>query len=85
VNDAALLDALGRTPIASMLKQQIAQALALIPDGKRGALIVIGNEDGGSAHLAAKLGDKGDWKVAGGVGARWHGAISGSVVVLGAW
>jgi hypothetical protein len=83
MSDTPIVDPLGRTPIASMLKQQIAQSLALIPPGKRGALVVIGDEQGGSAHLAARLGST--WKIAGGIGARWDGAVSGSVVIAGAW
>lgn len=83
MSDAPILDPLGRTPIAAMLKQQIAQALALIPPGKRGALIVLGDESGGSAHLAAKLGET--WKVAGGGGVKWSGGVTGSVVVVGTW
>lgn len=85
MSDAPILDPLGRTPIASMLKQQIAQALAVIPPGKRGALIVIGDETGGSAHLAARLGTKGEWKVAGGIGAHWSGGVTGAVMVMGSW
>lgn len=85
MSETPIRDPLGRTPIASMFKQQIAQALALIPEGKRGALIVFGDERGGSAHLAARLGESGDWKIAGGIGARWSWQVTGSVMVLGAW
>lgn len=83
--DASVLDPLGRTPIANGLKAKVAQALGEIPEGKRGALIAIGNEHGGSLHLAARLGTRGDWKVAGGIGATLDGAVSGSVIVMGTW
>jgi N-acetylglucosamine kinase-like BadF-type ATPase len=63
--DTALLDALGRTPIADGLKQQIAAELASIPEGKRGAIVFLGTGDGARMYLAAKY-DR--WKVAGGLG-----------------
>jgi len=60
------LDALGRTPIADGLKQQIAAELAAIPEGKRGAVVFLGTGDGARMYLAAKIEDR--WKVAGGIG-----------------
>ena len=49
------LDALGRTPIADGLKQQIAAELAAIPEGKRGAVVFLGTGDGARMYLAAKI------------------------------
>ena len=48
------------------MKRQIADAFAYVPEYKRGALIVMGNEQGASLHVAARL--NGVWKVAAGAG-----------------
>ena len=76
-------DAFGRTPIADAVKAQIAAAFTTIPDGKTGALLVLVDERGARAHLAARLG--GQWKVAAGAGRTWDGDVSGSVAIAGAW
>jgi hypothetical protein len=77
-------DALGRTPIADGMKQQIADAFKAVPDGKRGALLIIANEHGATVHVAAKFGN--DWKVAAGGGLPWTGdKPSGWVGVAGSW
>lgn len=77
-------DPLGRTPIAEGMKRQIEEAFAVVPKGKRGALIVLADEHGARAHVAAKLNDR--WKVAGGAGVPWHGdKPSGWVGVVGCW
>jgi hypothetical protein len=78
------LDPLGRTPLSQGMKAQITDALNEIPDGKRGALIVIADERGARAVLAAKIG-KG-WKVAAGAGTPWRDAKpSGWIGIAGSW
>lgn len=78
-------DALGRTPITDGMKRQIATAFATIPDGKRGALVIVGDETGARAHVAAKV--NGTWKVAGGAGAVWREKSRGSawIAIEGSW
>lgn len=79
-----MLDPLGRTPLADGMKRQIETAFAVVPDGKRGALLVVADDSGARAHLAAKLGSH--WKVAAGVGVPWTGKKpTGWVGVMGAW
>lgn len=75
----------GRTPIADGMKQQITAAFQAVPAGKRGALLVIADEHGARAHLAAKIGDS--WKVAGGAGVAWRAPQSAAyyVAVEGSW
>ncbi len=76
------LDPLGRTSIAEGMKRQIDEAFAGLQG--RGALIVIADEHGARAHLAAKLGDH--WKVAAGVGVDWIGTKPvGWVGIIGSW
>jgi hypothetical protein len=80
------LDPLGRTPLAAGMKAQIESALREIPQGKRGALVVMATEQGATAHLAARLGSKGDWKIAAGMGVTWRDPKpSGWVSIVGAW
>lgn len=69
-DSVAILDPLGRTPIAAGMKAQIEAEFAALPQNKRGAILVIANERGATAHLAAKFGDH--WKVAAGAGFAWH-------------
>ena len=61
----------GRTPIADAVRQSITEAFAIVPDGKRGALVVIADEHGPRAVVAAKL--NGHWKVAAGGSVPWTG------------
>lgn len=61
-----IVDALGRTPIAEGMKALINAAFSVVPDGKRAALLIIGDERGARVHLAARV--NGSWKVAGGAG-----------------
>jgi hypothetical protein len=80
------LDPLGRTPLSAGMKAQIDSALAEIPEGKRGALIVVADENGARAMLAAKIGSKGDWKIAAGIGVHWkERKPQGWIGVQGAW
>lgn len=74
-----------RQPIAQSMKRMIDRELASIPDGKRGALIVIADMHGARAHLAAKLDAEGDWKLAFSAGKPWHGPVDASVMVMGSW
>ncbi len=76
-------DSMGRVSIADAMKRDIDAAFGAIPDGKRGAIVVVADDSGARAHVAAKV--NGNWKVAAGVGRTWNGTISGSVAVVGAW
>lgn len=76
-------DALGRTPIADAIKAQIDAAFRVVPEDKRGALLVIADESGVRAHVAARIGER--WKVAAGGGRRWDGQVEGSVALMGVW
>jgi hypothetical protein len=78
------LDPLGRTPLAAGMKAQIDAALSEIPEGKRGAVVILFDEHGARAHLAARI--KGTWKVAAGAGVPLKdGKPSGWVAVAGSW
>lgn len=77
-------DALGRPLLAEGMKRQIDAAFATVPSGKRGAVLILANEHGATAHLAAKIGDH--WKVAAGGGVPWKGEKpSGWIGIAGAW
>lgn len=77
-------DALGRPILAEGMKRQIEEAFKVVPDGRRGALLIVGNEQGATAHVAAKINDC--WKVAAGAGVLWNGAKpTGWVGVAGSW
>jgi hypothetical protein len=66
------------------MREAIAQHLATIPEGKRGALLVIADDKGARAHLAARLGD--NWKVAFEAGRPWVGKKpEGAVMLEGSW
>lgn len=78
-----MTDALGRTPISDAVKASIDAAFRAVPDGKRGALLMVADEHGTRVHVAAKLGK--DWKVAAGAGWTWDGQVTGSVAVVGVW
>jgi hypothetical protein len=78
------LDPLGRTPIASMMKARIAEALRTIDEDKRGAVLVLVDDRGAQAHIAAKL--NGSWKVAGGLSVPWETRKpTGWIGIEGAW
>lgn len=72
-----------RQPITPDLHQAILDAFRVVPDGKRGALLVIADQNGARAHLAAKLGD--NWKVAFEAGKPWAGPVTGAVMLEGSW
>jgi hypothetical protein len=65
------------------LHQAIADAFKTVPDGKRGALLVIADTNGARAHLAANINNT--WKVAFEVGKPWAGPVNGAVMLEGAW
>jgi hypothetical protein len=73
-----------RTPIADSLRRQIAQQLDALPEDKRGALVIVADDHGARAHLAARLGE--GWKIAFEAGKAWdEPAPTWSVGVAGAW
>lgn len=77
-------DALGRPILAEGMKRQIDEAFKVVPEGRRGSLLIIANEQGASAHVAAKFGEH--WKVAAGAGVPWTGEKpTGWVGVAGSW
>ncbi|HXG72284.1 MAG TPA: hypothetical protein VNJ04_16865 [Gemmatimonadaceae bacterium] len=79
-----MTDALGRPEVGKTIKESIATAFAVVPDDKRGALLIIATEDGARAHLAAKIGEH--WKVAAGAGWTWETHDVGAFVsVQGVW
>lgn len=59
------------------------QALASIPEGRRGALLVLVDQDGARAQVAAKLGGK--WQLAAGADRPWDGPIVGRIALAGSW
>lgn len=72
-----------RQPLAEGMRKQIAAHLATIPEGKKGALLVIADEHGARAHVAARIND--NWKVAFEAGKPWRGPVTGAVMVEGSW
>ncbi len=80
------VDSLGRAPIDRPIKQAIAEAFKELPEHRRGALVVIADEHGTRAHLAARVGKSGNWKVAAGAGVQWvERKPVGWIGVIGAW
>lgn len=60
-------DALGRPEVSDTIRQQIKSAFAIVPEHKRGAVLVMADGSGtATAHFAARIG--GDFKVAAGAG-----------------
>ena len=80
------LDDKGRYPISEGMKRRIEQEFAIVPDGKRGALLVIADQHGTRGMFAAKLDGKGRWKVVAGGGFTWtENKPEGFVGVMGSW
>ncbi len=78
------VDALGRPEVGTAIKDAISASFAVIPNGKRGALLVIATDDSTRLHLAANI--NGTWKVAGGIGFRYtERRPSGFVAIEGSW
>lgn len=63
--------------------KRIDSAFSAVPDGKRGALLIIVTEKGANAHFAAKLGEH--WKVAAGAGKPWDGPVHAEVGIAASW
>lgn len=78
-------DTFGRPSISEGMKRQVEDAFKVVPSDKRSAVLVIVDERGARAHLAARL--NGQWKVAGGAAFPWVGEEkpSGWVGIVGAW
>jgi len=72
-----------RQPISDAVRASINDAFRAVPDGKRGALLVIADENGARAMVAAKLGSR--WKVAFEAAKSWNGPITGTVALEGSW
>lgn len=83
----ALTDTLARPTIAEGMKRRIEQEFAIVPKGKRGALILLVDERSARLHVAANLDGKGNWKVAAGGGVPYTGPKKpeGFVGLLGSW
>lgn len=72
-----------RFPITDAVKASINDAFKAVPDDKRGALLLLADENGARVTVAAKLGDH--WKVAGGLGTPWHGKAEWGASIMGSW
>lgn len=84
--DTPALGTLPPGPLASAFKRELEQQLtAQVPPGKRGALLTVVDKDGVQVSVAAALDADGDWKLAGNVGKKWGGDLSGRVILSGAW
>jgi hypothetical protein len=78
------VDDFGRPVQIPAVRAQIAEALAAIPEGKRGALLILADASATRMHLAAKLGPH--WKVAAGGGWNYRESkSSGYVGIEGSW
>ncbi len=79
-------DELGRPYLDDAALQRLREAFLVIPEGKRGALILIADtsDKTARAHLAARL--NGTWRVAAGGGFAWDTKKpSGWIGVEAAW
>ncbi|HXG72302.1 MAG TPA: hypothetical protein VNJ04_16955 [Gemmatimonadaceae bacterium] len=75
-----MTDELGRPEVGKSIKDSIATAFAVVPEGKRGALLIIATEDGARAHLAARI--NGTWRVAAGAGWAWDSRTVGAFAAV---
>jgi hypothetical protein len=74
----------GRPPITEPIKQAIRDAFAVVPDGKRGAMLAIADASGVRMHIAVKVNDT--WKVGGAVRVPTDGSRpDGYVAVEASW
>lgn len=79
-----MADPFDRPPIAPSIKAAIDQAFQGLDASDRGALLIIADEQGTRAHLAAKLNDH--WRVAAGAGWQWaEKKPSGFVAIEASW
>jgi len=74
-------DRLGRPTTSAEIRQAIDDSFKGVQG--RGALLVIADDWGARATLAAKFGEH--WKVAGGAGAPWGGPVTGTVAIQAVW
>lgn len=82
--DMAILDALGRTPIAEDVKARITEAFTVLTPDQRGAILIMADHERTQAYLAARYGSH--WKVAGGAGWTWgETRPAGWIAVECAW
>lgn len=72
-----------RTPIADAAKASITEAFRAVPEGRRGALLVIADEHGARVMVAAKFGSR--WLVAAEGAKPWAGPVTGLISVQGSW
>lgn len=71
-------------PIASMLKQQVHQALSEIPEGKQGALVAVATESGVNLVVAHRSRD-GRWTANAWIGKEWTKPVSAGANVKLTW
>lgn len=69
----------------SPLSVALRDAFAVLPPDKRGALIVIADEQGARVTVAARIGSGQRWKLAASASQPWDGPVSGVVSVQGSW
>lgn len=72
-----------RPTLSEAMKQKVRDEFAMVPPGKRGALVAIVDQHGARLHLAHKI--KGAWKVGVAVGTPWGWKPEGYVGVEGSW
>jgi hypothetical protein len=77
------IDALGRPVIDGPIRDAIRNAFDSIPEGKKGALLLVADQDGVRLHVAARIGDH--WKVAAGAGVTVDKGYSYGVSVEATW
>lgn len=70
-------------PIAAMIKSQVHQVLAEIPDGKNGALVAVGTAEGINLAVAHRTGDH--FTVVAWIGKSWTGPLDGGASVRATW
>jgi hypothetical protein len=82
-------DDLGRPTVSNAIKDSIDQSFKAIPPGKKGALLLVADKGSETitAHIAANLDDKGNWKVAAGAGWEWgkKAPDQAFVSIAGSW
>lgn len=71
------------TPIANSINKAVGEALATIPDGKNGVLLLVTTPDGTQGVFAARVGEH--WKLAAGGGLDRDSHISGFVGAEVVW
>lgn len=65
-------------------KAKIEQAIReIVPEGKRGAVLVVADHEATTVTLATKVGDH--WQLAADAKYKWRGNVTGQVRILGTW